>query len=124
MKGKRVLVIEDEDFLIRPLKFSLEKEGVEFLSAKDGEEGLLMVKSELPDLILLDLVLPKKNGFDVLAGIKNNPATKNIPVLIVSNLAGSGEVERGLAGGADDYFVKANLSISSLIAKIRTILEK
>lgn len=124
MKGKKVLAIEDEDFLIRPLKFSLEREGVEFLSAKDGEKGLAMAKSEMPDLILLDLVLPKKSGFDVLEEIKKDPAIKNIPVLIVSNLAGSGEVERGLAGGAENYFVKANLPISSLLAKVRIILEK
>lgn len=119
-----MLAIEDEDFLIRPLKFSLEKEGVEFLSARNGEEGVYMAKSELPDLILLDLVLPKKSGFDVLSEIKKDPAIKNIPILIVSNLAGSGEVDRGLAGGAENYFVKANLPISSLLAEIRKILKK
>lgn len=124
MKEKKILLIEDEDFLVRPLGFALKKEDADLLVAKDGEQGVAMAGSFHPDLILLDLVLPKKNGFETLSEIKKNPLTENIPVLIVSNLAGESDMNRGLAGGASDYIVKANLSISSLLDKIRLLLEK
>lgn len=121
---KKVLLIEDEESLIKPLRFSLEKAGADLMVAKDGDEGLSMLAQSHPDLILLDLVLPKKSGFDVLSEIKKNAATKNIPVVIVSNLARSKDISRGLAGGAADYIVKANFSIALLMERIRPFLEK
>ncbi len=122
IKSSKILLIEDEDFLIKPLEFAFRKEGVECMIAKDGEEGLARVKKDSPDLVLLDLLLPKMNGFEVLKEIKADPATRDIPVLILSNLAREGEMERGLAGGAAGYIVKTNFSMASLIGKVKEIL--
>ncbi len=124
MKHAKILLIEDENFLIKPLKLAFKGAGIELLIAKDGEAGLAIVQKDLPDAVLLDLLLPKMNGFDVLKEIKNNPATKHIPVIILSNLAREGEVKRGLAAGAREYMVKTNFSIASLLEKVRKVLEK
>jgi len=100
----------------------LEQNSYSILKALDGEAGLKMAKKELPDLILLDLILPKKNGFEVLEELKKDSATKNIPVAVLTNLEGSAEVERALALGATTYLVKANYKPDELLAKIEVIL--
>ena len=120
---KKILLIEDENFLIKPLEFAFRREGMDLIIARDGEEGLVKVKGDLPDLVLLDLILPKMNGFEVLKEIKTDPSTRNIPVLILSNLAREGEMKRGFESGAIGYIVKTNFSISSLIEKVRKVLD-
>ena len=100
----------------------LESKGYSALGAVEGESGLLAAKREMPDLILLDLILPKKNGFEVLEELKNDPSTKNIPVVVLTNLEGSAEVERALSLGATTYLVKANYKLDELLAKIETVL--
>ena len=119
---KKILFIEDEEALQRTMGEMLEQNSYSILKALDGEAGLKMAKKELPDLILLDLILPKKNGFEVLVELKKDPATKNIPVIVLTNLEGSSDVERALSLGAMTYLVKANYNLSDVLGKIELIL--
>src|SRR3989344_3905118 len=111
---KKILFVEDEE--------ALQRAGYTVLKALDGEAGLAMAKKEIPDLILLDLVLPKKNGFEFLEEIKKDAFAKNIPVIVLTNLEGSAEVERALSLGATTYLVKANYKLDELLGKIEIIL--
>lgn len=117
-----ILIIEDERFIINPLEITFKKNKWHLSVAANGEDGLVLAKKSKPDLILLDLVLPKMNGYEVLEILKSDPETKDIPVLIISNLARESEIKKGLAGGAIDYIVKANFSMKALLEKIEKYL--
>lgn len=117
--NKKILLIEDEKTIVQPLKFFLTKEGFELSVATDGEEGLAAAKRATPDLILLDIILPKINGFKVLKTLRADPKLKSVPIIILSNLARMGEVELGLKEGANDYLIKTDFSLPSLLKKIR-----
>lgn len=119
---KKILFIEDEQALQQTLGDLLRGEGYEVASAFDGETGLAMVKTENPDLILLDLILPKLHGFDVLKQIKENPDTRDIPLIVLTNLEGLGDVEKALELGATTYLVKANYSLDEVLEKVRKAL--
>lgn len=119
---KKILFIEDEEALQKALGDALESNGYSALRALDGEAGLRTAKNETPDLVLLDLILPKKNGFEVLEELKKDPSTKSIPVIVLTNLEGSAEVERALALGANTYLVKANYKLDELLSKIEVVL--
>jgi DNA-binding response OmpR family regulator len=120
---KRVLFVEDEEALQRTLGDALEKRGWELFKATDGERGLELAKKELPGIILLDIILPKKNGFEVLQELRADPATRNIPVMILTNLEGSADVEQALEYGATTYLVKANYNLEDIITKITNVYE-
>ncbi len=92
--------------------------------AKDGDEALNLLKSLQPNLILLDLILPKKSGFEVMEEIKNDPqiSSKEVPIIIVSNLGQPEDVNRGQELGAIEYFIKAKTSIDELVGKIKEFL--
>jgi len=94
------------------------------ISAMDGDEGLKLAGAEKPDLILLDLILPKINGFDALEQLKDNLSTKDIPVIVLTNLEGTGDVEKALELGATTYLVKANYTLEEVLQKIKQALEK
>ena len=117
-KKKYILVVEDDVFLAKIYKTKLSKEGFELSLAHDGEEALAQIKQKRPDLILLDLMMPKKDGFEVMEELAKDPECKKIPIIILSNLGQESDVERGLALGAKDYFVKANVSLNEIIKKI------
>ncbi len=117
--GSLILVAEDDKFLMKIYQTKLAKEGFNVLAAHDGEEALKITETQTPKLILLDLIMPKKTGFEVLAELKKNPKTAGIPVLIFSNLGQNSDVEKGLQLGAADYVIKSNLSITEVIEKIR-----
>ena len=102
-------------------KIRFEQEGYEILVAGDGLAGFELAKKEKPDLVLLDLVLPRLDGFKVLAKIRKEPGINKTKVFILSNLGQSDEVDRGLAGGADGYFIKANLTPTQLAEKVNAI---
>ncbi len=119
---KKVLFIEDEPSLRKSIKKILEEHHYLFLGADNGESGIQTAKKELPDLILLDLILPKKNGFEVLDELKDNPSTAKIPVIILTNLNQSQDIEKALSAGAISYLVKANYSLSEILDKIKNIL--
>jgi len=116
---KKILFIEDEAAIQKTLGESLRNKGYEVQSAMDGEIGLRLAKSEQPDLILLDLILPKIHGLDVLESIRKDKKTKEIPVIILTNLENVGEVERALQLGATTYLVKANYSLEEVVAKVK-----
>ena len=117
-KKKYILVVEDDVFLAKIYKTKLSKEGFELSLAHDGEEALAQIKQRKPDMILLDLMMPKKDGFEVMEELAKDPECKKIPIIILSNLGQESDVERGLALGAKDYFVKANVSLNEIIKKI------
>ena len=120
---KRILLIEDEKTLRFLLSQNLAEEGYDVREAIDGEEGLQKLKEGKVDLVLLDLLLPGVHGFEVLSRIKRDPELSSIPVIIISNLGQKEEIDKGLKLGADDYLIKASLSISEIIAKIREVLK-
>lgn len=120
---KHVLIAEDEEFLVRALKDNLEVEKCVVDVAVNGEEALENIKKRRPDLILLDLLMPKKDGFHVLEEVKKNPELKLIPVIVLSNLGGDAEIKRALEIGADDYFVKSQHPIEEVIEKVKDYLE-
>lgn len=120
---KKILFIEDESALQRAASQVLTEEGFQVLSALDGELGLELTKKEIPDLILLDLIMPKKSGFEVLEELKKDPGTKNIPVIILSNLEGSEDVEKALTLGATTYLVKTNYRLEEVVEKIKSVLK-
>ncbi|MCK9344607.1 MAG: response regulator [Candidatus Pacebacteria bacterium] len=118
-----VLIVEDEDFLVRALKDNLVSEGHSVAVAMDGEAVFDELKKKKPNLILLDLLLPKKNGFDVLKEIRQSPEWQLIPVVILSNLGEDSEIKKALELGANDYFVKSQHPIQEVIEKVREYLE-
>ncbi|MCG2701337.1 response regulator, partial [Candidatus Parcubacteria bacterium] len=113
-KKVKILIIEDDSFLLSmyATKFSLEN--FEVIAAEDGEKGLKSAFKELPDIILLDIFLPKKDGFDVLKELKDNESTKKIPVILLTNLSQKSEIEQGLSMGAEDYLIKAHFMPSEV----------
>ena len=120
---KSILVVEDDKFLRELLIRKLEDEGFEVSMAVDGKEALRKIEEGLPQLILLDLVLPGIDGFDILEQIKKDPRTGKIPVIILSNLGQREEVERGLELGADDYLIKAHFTPNDIIKRVKKLLE-
>jgi DNA-binding response OmpR family regulator len=121
--GKRVLVVEDDRFLRRASEAALRKAGFDVVTAVDGEEGLRLARSERPALILLDMLMPKLTGLEVLRALKGDPATRAIPVLILSNSSREQDVQEVLGLGADDYLVKANLSLQELEARVVALMD-
>ncbi|GIW67464.1 MAG: response regulator [Candidatus Parcubacteria bacterium] len=115
----KILLVDDDKFLSRVLEKKLSYEGFEVITAIDGDEALEKVITEKPDLILLDIILPKKGGFVILENIKKDPELKQLPVLIISNLGQEEDVKKGLSLGAAEYFVKAKVSIDDIIKKVK-----
>lgn len=120
---KKILIVEDDKFLRELIVRKLDEEGYEIAEALDGEEGSKKAKEEKPDLVLLDLILPGIDGFEVLAGIKQDSQTSAIPVIILSNLGQTEDVEKGLKLGAIDYLVKAHFTPGEIIEKVKKALE-
>jgi DNA-binding response OmpR family regulator len=123
-KKKKILMIEDDRFLRKVYKDKLKREGFEFSEATTGEEGLNKAIFEKPDLILLDLILPRKSGFDLLIELKKNPETEKIPVIVLSNLGQESDIKKGLSLGASDYLVKTEISLSEVVEKIKEQIYK
>jgi len=120
--SKKILFIEDESALQKTFGEILKQEGYEMISALDGETGLRLAKSEKPDLILLDLILPKMHGFEVLKKLKEDKETKDIPVIVLTNLEKIEDVDKALELGATTYLVKAQYSLEEIVAKIKQVL--
>ena len=120
----KVLIIEDDKFLRELINRKLQSKNFETVLAIDGETGLDLIIKENPDIVLLDLILPGINGFEVLTKVKKNEKTKNIPVIILSNLGQKDDIEKGMGIGATDYLVKAHFTPSEIVEKINQILEK
>jgi DNA-binding response OmpR family regulator len=120
---KRIMVIEDDKFLSSLMKVRLEKEGFIVIQAFDGEEAIELLKTERPDLIVLDLIMPKVTGFEVLETISMTPGLEKVPVIILSNLAQDSDVQKAKEFGAREYFVKVKISVDDVVKKIRILAE-
>jgi DNA-binding response OmpR family regulator len=120
---KTILIVEDETLLANLLRQRFERDGYRVILARDGEEALRILKETKPDLILLDIILPKISGFELMEKLKSDPAFPAAPIVIVSNLGQESDIERGEMLGAIGYFVKAKLSIEELVQQVRNFLE-
>jgi len=114
----KILIVEDEDVLSLVLEEKFKNEGYEVMIASDGEEAQPKAEKFRPDMILLDLILPKKGGLDILKSLKADPELKLIPVIVLSNLEGDETIKTALSLGAIDYFVKTQHPIAEIVEKI------
>jgi DNA-binding response OmpR family regulator len=118
-EAKKILIVEDDKFLAKMLSRMLESHSYELIVAPTGKEGLIKASTSHPDLILLDIMLPDIDGFDVLGTIKNNEQTKSVPVIIMSNLGQPEDIAQGKQLGAVDYLVKSDFSLDEVVDKVR-----
>lgn len=123
-KKNKILIIEDDSFISDMYKIKLESESFEVVVAADGVQGLEAAGKEHPDLILLDVVMPKMDGFTVLQNLKEKPEVQNIPVIMLTNLGQKDSVEKGLKLGAEDYIIKAHFTPLEVVEKVKTFLNK
>ncbi|MDM7916135.1 MAG: response regulator transcription factor [Candidatus Eisenbacteria bacterium] len=123
MDRKRILVVDDEIYIVHILEFSLTMEGFTVLTASNGEEALRMIDQERPDLVVLDIMMPKLDGYEVVAALRKDEQFQSLPVILLSAKGRPIDREAGLAAGADDYITKP-FSPRKLIEKIREILDR
>lgn len=121
--AKIIIVAEDDQFLSNAYRVKLTKEGYNVKMVSDGQELLDLLKTVKPNLIILDLLMPKKDGFEALKEMKADPNLKSIPVIIASNLGQSNDINMGLKLGAQDYIVKSDLSLEDLVKKIKDFIK-
>lgn len=122
-RAKKILIMEDDKFLSEMYSTKLKEAGFEIITADDGEEGLRLIKEKNPDLVLLDIVLPRMDGFEVLQNLKKDKNLKNILVVALTNLGQKEEVEKGIKLGADDYIIKAHFTPTEVVAKVKKMLD-
>lgn len=120
----KILLVEDDSFLLGMYTTKFELDGFKVIMAEDGEKAIRVALKELPDIILLDIVLPKLSGFEVLKQLKLEPTIAKIPVVILTNLSQRDEIEQGLKMGAKDYLIKAHFMPSEVVEKIKKVLNK
>lgn len=118
---KKVLIAEDDQFLASAYRVKLTKAGFDIKIAGDGEEALEMLKSFTPDIIVLDIVMPKKDGFTTLKEIREQPQWANIPILIASSLGQQEDIKKGLSLGATGYVVKSDIALGDIVKKINEL---
>lgn len=120
---KKILIIEDEEMLSSMYKVKFENEGYEVLISPDGVQGIELAAKEKPSLILLDIIMPKMDGFAVLKKLKSDSATKGIPVVLLTNLGQDEDVSRGKELGASGYLIKANNTPGEVINKVKNFMK-
>jgi CheY-like chemotaxis protein len=120
----RVLLAEDDRILRKAGETSLTRKGYSVIPALDGEDALAKAFAHRPDLILLDVMMPKMQGFDVLARLKSDATTRDIPVIMLSNLEQEAEVRRSIEGGARSYLVKSNVPLDELAERVAEVLNE
>ena len=118
----RILLAEDDRILRKAGEVSLRKKGFEVISAVDGEDALAKARDHKPDLVLLDVIMPKMNGFDVLKALKADEDVRDVPVIMLTNLAQPADIQRASDGGAHSYLVKSNMNLDELAARITDAL--
>lgn len=124
-KGKnKVLIIEDDSYISDMYRLKLESEGFDVKVAPDGQKGLEQLMREKPDLVLLDVVMPKMDGFSVLQNIKEDPEVQDVPVVLLTNLGQKDSVEKGIKLGALDYIIKAHFTPFEVVEKVKEILNR
>jgi len=118
----KIFLIEDDSFLLSMYATKFEIENFKVIMAEDGDKGVRLAAKEMPDIILLDILLPKMDGFEVLGEIKANPKIAKIPVILLTNLSQKDEIDKGLKMGAVDYLIKAHFMPSEVVDKIKKLL--
>ena len=117
-----IMIVEDDNFLADIYKKKFEMEGFKVSTANNGEKALVDIKKKMPDLVLLDILLPKLDGFAVLEKVKSDPVVKNIPIILLTNLGQPDDVQRGLEKGATDYLIKTHFKPSEVVDKVKQVL--
>lgn len=121
--AKKILLIDDDPIILKIIEIRLLREkGFEILVAVDSKEGLRRAIEEKPDMVLLDFLMPRKDGFEILSRLKSNPKTKKIPIMIASALGQEEHIKKGLKLGAVDYVVKGKISIDDFVERIKKII--
>lgn len=123
MSSKKIIIIEDEEDILEIIDYNLKKEGFKTLSSSNGSSGLNLIKKELPDGIILDLMLPGMDGLEICKELKSDPLTKNIPIIMLTAKSEESDIVIGLGLGADDY-LKKPFSPKELIARIKAVLRR
>lgn len=123
-QGSKILIADDDTMLLSMYKERLELSGYKVAAADNGEKALATVKQFPPDLILLDVMMPKLDGYQTLAALKSDPTTKNIPVVMLSALSRDMNREKAMEGGADDYLIKSEAMPADVVTKIEQVLIK
>lgn len=116
--AKKILLVEDEELVIRILEKKLSEEGYEVLLARNGKEGLEVMRKEKPDLVLMDIVMPKMNGLETMEAMNNDPELKEFPVIVISNSGEPVEIERVKELGAKDWLIKTEFDPQEIIEKV------
>jgi two-component system phosphate regulon response regulator PhoB/two-component system alkaline phosphatase synthesis response regulator PhoP len=122
-KNAKILLIEDDQMIATMYQTKFTMEGITLQTAVDGAEGLEKARQLKPDIILLDIILPKLDGFAVLKELKADPALKSVPVVLLTNLGQDDDIKKGKDLGADDYFVKSNHTPAEIVAKVKEMLK-
>ncbi len=122
--AKKILLVEDEELMIDLLQKKLEKEGYEISVARDGEEGLKKMREIMPDLVLLDIIMPKMGGFEVMEEMKKDPGLEKIPVIVISNSGQPVELDRAKKFGAKDWLIKTEFDPKEVLEKIKKQIGK
>ena len=120
---KKILIIEDDSFLSEMYSTKLTQDGFEVEVAVDGKQGMDKIKNIKPDLVLLDIVLPKMDGFEILENTKKDKELQDIPIILLTNLGQKNEIEKGLSSGADEYIIKAHFTPTAVVAKVKEVLK-
>ena len=123
MAGKKILIVEDEEDVIELIRYNLAKEGFNCDAAYNGQEALKKAQATLPDLVLLDLMLPEVDGLEVCKRLKSSPQTEHIPIVMVTAKSDEADIITGLELGADDYITKP-FSPKVLVARVRAVLRR
>lgn len=123
-ENKKILIIDDEKLIVKAFQDHFVREGYEIEVAYDGEEGFTKAKEFKPDLILLDILMPKVDGITLLKDLKNSPETESIPVVMITNLEGEENIEQTNKLGSLVYLIKSNHDLSAVSEKIREIFKK
>jgi two-component system, OmpR family, alkaline phosphatase synthesis response regulator PhoP len=119
----RILIADDEENIVISLEFLMKREGFEVLIAQDGEQAVEMIRTEKPDLVLLDIMMPKKSGFEVCQEVRSDPSLESVRILMLTAKGRETEVAKGLALGADCYVTKP-FSTKELVERVRGMLAK
>lgn len=118
----KILILEDEEIILDLLSKKLLQEGYEVKTSRNGKEGMLMMEKEIPDLVLTDVIMPEKNGFDVISEMKQSEALKNVPIIIISNSGQPVEIDKAKAFGVSDWVIKTEFDPNEIIQKVDKIL--
>ena len=121
---QKILLIEDDKMLLEMYTAKFTREGFEISTAENGSDGLKMVREIKPDMVLLDIIMPKLDGFATLKEIRKDENIKDVPVILLTNLGQDQDIKKGKDLGADDYFVKANHTPTEIVEKVQELLKK